>query len=184
MRTLQYITVPFLGSRRHSSRLIGTHFRCDRFAGCGAGVTGWVEIGQDGTLGCMQYDANIIPAEICNGFEIAYCAACKPCPPMYNASFNPGANCTKCIKPSPSPPPPAPPPAPPGGTPCIRFGNTIPSDHIVDATIMQGATNYTWTGYRFSQFSGWISIFREGTGTITLTDHGTGENIRESLVSC
>ena len=54
-------------------------------------------------------------------------------------------------------------------------GNTIPSDHVIDATIVQGATKYTWTGYRFSQFSGWISIFREGTGTIILKDHSTGE---------
>ena len=29
------------------------------------------------------------------------------------------------------------------------------------------------TGYRFSEFSGWISIFRAGSGTITLSDHAT-----------
>jgi hypothetical protein len=83
------------------------------FPDCGAGVTGWVRVFANGTVGsCMQYDANIISAQICNGFELAYCGACKPCPPVFNASFDPGVNCTaNCTAPPPSPPvPPSPPP--------------------------------------------------------------------------
>lgn len=40
--------------------------------GCGPGVTGWVAL-TDERLGCFEYAANVIPAEICNGFEVAYC---------------------------------------------------------------------------------------------------------------
>ena len=46
----------------------------------GPGVTGWVPHFANGTVGCMEYDANIIDAEMCNGFELAICKACKPCP--------------------------------------------------------------------------------------------------------
>ena len=131
------------------------------FPGCGPGVTGWVNLSA-GKLGCMQYDANIVAASICNGFEVAYCAQCLPCPAVYNASFQPGEGCPNCPKPPPSPPPPPtppPPPPPPTGTPCIRFGNAVASDNILDATITQGAISYTWHNYRFSQFSDWISVF-------------------------
>ena len=35
------------------------------FAGCGPGVTGWVPLDKvTHELGCMEYDANVIPAEI------------------------------------------------------------------------------------------------------------------------
>ena len=54
----------------------------DPFPGCGPGDTGWVNI-TDGKLGCMEVDANVIPAQQCNGFEVAYCKACLPCPPVY-----------------------------------------------------------------------------------------------------
>ena len=120
----------------------------------------------------------MIPAEICNGFEVAYCKLCTPCPPIYNSSFSPGVgcpNCTKPPKPQPPPlPPPVPPPPPPGGTPCIRFGNAIASPNSLDATITQGTTIYTWSNYRFSQFSDWISIFHGGEGTIEVKEHGSG----------
>jgi hypothetical protein len=60
-----------------------------------------------------------------------------------------------------------------GGTPCIRFGNTIASDHIVDATITQDSTSHTWTGFRFAKFSDWVSVFHGGTGTIVIKEHGS-----------
>eukprot|EP01052_Picozoa_sp_SAG31_P035878 SAG31_NODE_4389_length_3277_cov_7.853682_4_plen_316_part_00 len=100
------------------------------FQGCGPGVTGWVKL-TDKRLGCFEYAANVIPAEICNGFEVAYCKLCTPCPLVYNSTFDPGPGCPSCLKPPPSPPapPPSPPPPPPapGGTPCIRFGNAVAS---------------------------------------------------------
>ena len=108
---------------------------------------------------------------------VSDCKVCKPCPTPYNSTFQPGPGCPKCPKPKPTPPPPPPPlppPPPSTGTPCIRFGNAIASDHIVDATITQGTTTHTWTSYRFSQFSDWVSVFAGGKGTITLKDHTTG----------
>jgi len=134
---------------------------------------------------------------MCNGFEVAYCKQCKPCkgcflecgvaisltrnasplgPSPYNSSFSPGPGCPKCHKP-PAPPPPPPPPPAPGGTPCLRFGNAVPSDQIVDATITQGAVSHTWTGYRFSQFSDWVSVFHGGKGTIDIKDHTSGATL-------
>lgn len=41
----------------------------------------------------------------------------------------------------------------------------------------QGSVSHTWTGYRFSQFSDWVSIFHGGTGTITIKDHDTGATL-------
>ncbi len=106
------------------------------------------------------------------------CKVCKPCPTPYNSTFQPGPGCPKCPEPKPTPPPPPPPPPPspppPTGTPCIRFGNAIASDNIIDATITQGTTTHTWSNYRFSQFSDWVSVFAGGKGTITLKDHTTG----------
>ena len=137
------------------------------FPNCGPGTTGWVQLKKDGTLGCMQYTANIVPMEMCNGFEVAYCAACTPCPSAPNASFRPGPGCPNCTKPPlppPTPPTPPPPPAPAQGTPCIRFGNAVPSSSIVDATITQGSISHTWSSYRFSQFSDWLSVFEAGSG--------------------
>jgi hypothetical protein len=72
------------------------------FANCGPGDVGWVPLQPDGTLGCLNAAANCVPWQMCNGFEVAYCRVCKPCPPVFNASFHPGPNCTKC--PSPFPP--------------------------------------------------------------------------------
>eukprot|EP01052_Picozoa_sp_SAG31_P044413 SAG31_NODE_7731_length_1607_cov_1.060345_2_plen_202_part_01 len=152
------------------------------FANCGPGVTGWVPLFANGTLGCMNYDAEMISAELCNGFEVAVCKACKPCPPVYNASFSPGPNCTtKCRKP-PLPPPPPPPPPPPGGTPCIRFGNAVAASNAIDAEISQGAISHTWSGYRFSEFSDWVSVFKGGTGTITLKDHASGATLLSAKI--
>ena len=128
-------------------------------------------------MGCFEYAANAIPAQICNGFEVAYCKQCIPCPQVYNSSFQPGPGCPPCAKPPPAPPPPPPPPPPPSpptGTPCIRFGNTVASQHSVDATITQGNLHYTWSNYRFSQFSDWVSIFHGGSGTISIKQHSSG----------
>ena len=41
----------------------------------------------------------------------------------------------------------------------IRFGNAVASSNVVDATIVQGSVRHTWTAYRFSQFSDWVSVF-------------------------
>ena len=78
------------------------------FQGCGPGMVGWVNLTQ-GVLGCMEFDANVIPAQQCNGFEVAYCKVCAPCPHPYNGSFHPGPGCPDCPKPPPAPPPPPPP---------------------------------------------------------------------------
>ena len=174
------------------------------FPNCGKGTTGWVKLAGDGSLGCLEYTANVVTVslslarrrfaqhsclscmtqpigvllqmEMCNGFEVAYCTACAPCPGAFNSSFHPGPGCPTCTKPPPAPPapPPAPPPPPPTGTPCLRFGNAIASGNAIDATISQGSVSHTWHGYRFSQFSDWVSVFVGGTGTITLTDNSTG----------
>jgi hypothetical protein len=50
----------------------------------------------------------------------------------------------------------------------------VASENSVDATIMQGNLNYTWSNFRFSQFSDWVSIFHGGSGTITIKQHSTG----------
>ena len=100
---------------------------------------------------------------------------------MSGIEWFPGAGCPKCPKPAPAPPPPPPPPPPPtpppGGTPCIRFGNAIPSTHAVDATITQGSISHKWSNYRFSEFSDWVSVFHGGKGTITITDHAAGTKL-------
>ena len=44
------------------------------FVNCLPGVLGWVKLQEDGTLGSMQYAANIVPVTMSNGFEVA----CKP----------------------------------------------------------------------------------------------------------
>jgi hypothetical protein len=156
------------------------------FLGCLPGSIGWVKLQPNGLLGCMRYASNIIPVTMCNGFEVAYCKQCKPCPSPYNSSFSPGPGCPKCVKPPVPPPPPAPPAPPPppapGGTPCIRFGNAVPSDNIVDATITQGAVTHTWSNYRFGQFSDWVSVFSGGKGTITLKDHASGATLLSTSI--
>lgn len=160
------------------------------FPHCGKGTTGWVRVGSDGSLGCLEYQANIVTVsacwrrclaaacggvtvrqplhsrycyaaahssrgaqmQMCNGFEVAYCKACTPCPSAFNSSFHPGPGCPNCTQPRPAPPrpPPAPSPgpSPPTGTPCIRFGNAIASGNAIDATISQGGVTHTWYGYR------------------------------------
>ena len=113
---------------------------------------------------------------MCNGFEVAFCAACAPCPNAPNASCHPGTGCPNCTRPSGPAPPPAPkPPQPPAGSPCIRFGNALPSSNVLDATITQGTVRHTWNNYRFSQFSEWLDIFRAGAGHLTIENNSTGE---------
>ena len=87
------------------------------YPNCGPGDTGWVQLYDNNTLGCMMYaDANLID-KVCGSFEVAYCNHCPKCP---HSGPKP-AECPYC-----PPPPPPPPPAPPGGQPCIRFGHAIP----------------------------------------------------------
>ena len=163
------------------------------YPNCGPGDTGWVELFANNTFGCMNYaDANLID-KVCGSFEVAYCNHCPPCPPPgappSNQTRPPG--CPPCPK-----PPPPPPPAPPGGQPCIRFGHAIPTTEQVDITITQGSVcvslpaarlprprprsrprrrclrTYTWSNYKFSQFSGWVTKFAVGNGQVTVKSGG------------
>ena len=146
--------------------------------GCGHGYTGWVEIKPDNTLGALQYAVASGPQNSTGSFEIAFCKLCQPCPATYNASFDPGVNCTKCPKPPPPPPSP-PPPAPPlADFPCIRFGHAIPVDNHVDVTITQdgdASITHTWSNYKFTDFSDWVNVFKPGTGTITVYENTGGK---------
>ena len=127
----------------------------------------------------MQYAAGNMSATMCNGFEVAFCRACKPCPVPYNNSFRPGQGCPNCTQPPTPPPPPLPPsppppPVPPGGQPCLRFGNAIASPHSVDAEIVQGTTTFSWSNYRFGSFSDWVLKFQAGAGTINVYENAGG----------
>ena len=51
------------------------------------------------------------------------------------------------------------------------------SENVVDATITQGAITHSWSGYRFSQFSDWVSVFHSGKGTIVIKDHVSGATL-------
>jgi hypothetical protein len=154
------------------------------FAGCGGGKTGWVELGADGTLGCLEAAANCIPWDTCNGFEVAYCEACKPCPKVFDPHFNPGPGCPNCTKPTPKPPPAPPPPAPPRGeAACVRFGNAIPSSNSVDATLTQGKATRNWGQVRFTVFSDWSSFFKPGPATLTIKASAGGANPVQTTVT-
>jgi hypothetical protein len=52
----------------------------------------------------------------------------------------------------------APPPPPLSEAPCIRFGHAIPVENHVDVTISQngGSISFTWSDYKFADFSDWI----------------------------
>jgi hypothetical protein len=88
----------------------------------------------------------------------------------------------EAYKPTPAPPTPQPatpspptmaPTLPPNDKPYIRFGHTIPCAEKVDATIKQGNVTYTWSNYKFGQFSSWVEIFHNGVGEITIAEAGT-----------
>ena len=38
----------------------------------------------------------------------------------------------------------------------------------VDVEITQGSVSHTWSDYHFGDFSGWVNIFKVGTGTFTV----------------
>jgi hypothetical protein len=65
--------------------------------------------------------------------------------------------------------------------------DTIPVAHHVDINIVQdgkdGASpiSYTWTDYRFGQFSDWVNVFRPGTGTITIWENVGGARSAQPL---
>jgi len=124
----------------------------------GKGFTGW-SIGQpDGTFGRVFFSV-AKEAVVMDSFEVAVCTAYKPTP----------------APPTPAPLTPAPPTAaptlPPNNKPYIRFGNVVPSNNSVDAVITQGSTTYTWSQVAFGQFSGWVEVFAEGTGTIQIYEN-------------
>jgi len=140
------------------------------YPNCGPGDTGWVELSAaNNTFGCMHYADGPLIDQVCGSFEVAYCNHCPKCPPPgappSNATRPP--ECPPCPK-----PPPPPPPAPPGGQPCIRFGHAIPTTEDVDITITQGSVTYTWSSYKFSQFSGWVTKFAVGNGQVTVKSGG------------
>lgn len=143
------------------------------YPNCGPGDTGWVQLNKaNNTFGCMMYaDANIIDS-VCGSFEVAYCNHCPKCPvpgappPSPPLPVRP-PSCPPCPK-----PPPPPPPAPPGGQPCIRFGHAVASTETVSVTITQGPIVYTWTNYKYSQFSDWVVKFKVGNGVITVVSGG------------
>eukprot|EP01048_Picozoa_sp_COSAG05_P011806 COSAG05_NODE_1138_length_5750_cov_15.376747_3_plen_771_part_00 len=152
------------------------------FAGCGGGKTGWVELASDGSLGCLEAAANCIPWDTCNGFEVAYCASCKPCPKKYDPNFSPGPGCPNCTKPTPAPTPVPPPPAPPRGqAACVRFGNAVPSSNSVEVTLTQGTATRNWGEVRFTVFSDWSSYFKPGPATLTIKPTAGGTTVTTTV---
>jgi hypothetical protein len=121
----------------------------------GKGYTGWAHGLKDGTFGAVHFGMHLTPVET-NSFEVAICKAYHPTP----------------APPTPEPATPAPAtpqPTPlPNNKPYIRFGNAVPSNHSVYATISQGSVSYTWKDVGFGIFSGWVEIFSDGFGKITI----------------
>eukprot|EP00759_Apiculatamorpha_spiralis_P021833 PhF_6_TR26349/c0_g1_i2/m.37938 len=129
----------------------------------GQGFTGWAVGLPNGTFGDVHFSI-AKDAVTWNNFEVAVCTAYHPTPTP--------------APPGPTPPPPSPTPAPtlpPNNKPYIRFANTIPATNLVDAVITQGTISYTWTAYAFAQFSQWVEIFQEGTGTISIYENVNGQ---------
>jgi hypothetical protein len=44
----------------------------------------------------------------------------------------------------------------------------------VDVEIVQGSVSHTWSDYHFGDFSGWVNIFKVGTGTFTVWESTGG----------
>lgn len=126
----------------------------------GRGFTGWAVGEPNGTFGAVHFSVVTTPYTT-NSFEVAVCEAWHPTPTP-----------TPSPEPTHTPPPPTPTQNP--TLPFIRFGHTIPDAHHLDAVIVQGDRNYTWTNYAFGQFSGWVRQFVEGQGNILLYDNING----------
>jgi hypothetical protein len=48
----------------------------------------------------------------------------------------------------------------------------IPVPDLVDCTVTQGATTYTWSSYGFGHFSDWITVFKAAPATINIASGG------------
>ena len=44
----------------------------------------------------------------------------------------------------------------------------------MDVEITQGSTTHAWKDYHFGQFSGWVDVFKVGTGTFTVWESSGG----------
>lgn len=78
-----------------------------------------------------------------------------------------------CKAPPPPPPTPGPPPpAPHYDKPFLRFAMVIPVPNLVDCTVTQGSTTYTWSSYGFGHFSDWITAFKAAPATISIASDG------------
>ena len=53
---------------------------------------------------------------------------------------------------------------------------------MVDATITQGSVTHTWAGFKFGEYSDWVSIFRGGSGTIVIKDHASGQKLLTTTI--
>ena len=124
----------------------------------GKGFTGWAHGLENGTFGSVHFGLHLTPVQT-NSFKVAICKAYHPTP----APPTPAP-----ATPNPPPAPTPPPTLPPSNKPYIRFGHTIATSNKVWATITQGATSYTWENYGYGEFSGWVQVFSDGFGTITV----------------
>jgi hypothetical protein len=135
---------------------------------CGKGFTGWA-VGQDnGTFGPVYFSITTNPV-ITNTFEVAICEAYHPNTTTTTTTTTAApTTTTTTAAPTTTPAPTPKPTLPPNTKPYIRFGHTIPTANNVFATISQGNLSYTWNNYHFGEFSGWVEIFQDGTGTIDI----------------
>uniref|UniRef100_A0A7S1LUP3 DUF4397 domain-containing protein n=1 Tax=Neobodo designis TaxID=312471 RepID=A0A7S1LUP3_NEODS len=142
--------------------------------GCcmGEGFTGWATGKEDGTFGDV-YFAIASDAVQYSSFAVAICKAYIPTP----------------APPTPAPLTPAPatpaPTLPPPTKPYIRFAHALPSTNNVDAEIYQASSgrSYTWTNFKFGQFSSWNELFEDGTGSITLWENKDGTRVEPALLA-
>lgn len=134
----------------------------------GKGFTGWAVGKKDGTFGAVHFSVFKDPFTT-STFQVAICKAYHPTP-------------APTLAPTPGPTAaPTPVPSLPPGRPYIRFGNTIPSDHKVTATISQGNMSKTWENYGFGHFSAWTEIFSPGHGEIEVWE-SVGGNAKSKLL--
>jgi hypothetical protein len=142
--------------------------------GCcmGKGFTGWATGREDGTFGSVKFAIASDAVEY-SSFAVAICKAYVPTP----------------APPTPAPLTPAPAtPAPthlPPTKPFIRFAHVLPSHNNLDAEIYQASNgrSYTWSNYKFGEFSGWNELFDEGTGSITLWENKNGQRVQPAMLA-
>jgi len=90
-----------------------------------------------------------------------------------SAVFPTKAECLQRCHAPPSPTPGPPPPPPKYSKPFLRFAQVIPLSNLeVDCTIVQGSTSHSFVGYRFGEFSDWVSVFKAAPATITIASGG------------